>query len=73
LQTSCRLGQVTHALGTTSSLEFGARPPGGLTYEEYEELFRLIREDWASEHYIRGPGAGFGPDADQAFVRESGL
>jgi class 3 adenylate cyclase len=42
--------------------------PWGLTSDEYEELFRLIREDWPSDSYIRGPGAGFGPDADQAFV-----
>ena len=42
--------------------------PWGLTCDEYEEFLRLIREDWASEHYIRGPGAGLGPDADQASV-----
>jgi class 3 adenylate cyclase len=42
--------------------------PWSLTCHEYEEFLRLIREDWASEHYIRGPGAGLGPDADQASV-----
>ena len=42
--------------------------PWGLTCDEYVEFLRLIREDWASEHYIRGPGAGLGPDVDQALV-----
>jgi hypothetical protein len=35
--------------------------PWGLTADEYEELFRLIREDWPSESYIRAsdsPGSG---------------
>ncbi len=34
----------------------------------YEEFLRLIRGDWASEHYIRGPGERLGPDMNQASV-----
>lgn len=43
--------------------------PWGLTDAQFEELFKSIREgEWPSEFYIRGPGAGYGPDVDQSVV-----
>jgi pimeloyl-ACP methyl ester carboxylesterase len=38
--------------------------PWGLTDEENDELLRELERDWPNEWYVRGPGAGMGPDAD---------
>jgi pimeloyl-ACP methyl ester carboxylesterase len=42
--------------------------PWGLTEEENEELLRELERNWPSEWYVRGPGAGMGPDADPQAV-----
>ena len=42
--------------------------PWGLTDEENDELLRNLDEEWPNEWYIRGPGAGLGPDADPELV-----
>src|SRR4030095_10196725 len=42
--------------------------PWGLAREEYDRLIQDVQDNWPSEWYIRGPGAGFGPDADDALV-----
>jgi hypothetical protein len=42
--------------------------PWGLNTEQYAEMIRDIRENWPSEWYIRGPGAGLGPDASQDVI-----
>src|SRR5260221_594750 len=42
--------------------------PWGLTDEENEELLRELERNWPSEWYVRGPGAGMGPDADPQAV-----
>ncbi len=51
--------------------------PWGLTDEENDELLRNIHEEWPNEWYLRGPGAGLGPDADpevlEYFMRLSQL
>ena len=42
--------------------------PWGLNTERYAEMIRDVRENWPSEWYIRGPGAGLGPDASQDVI-----
>ena len=42
--------------------------PWGLNMEQYAEMIRDVRENWPSEWYIRGPGAGLGPDAPQDVI-----
>jgi pimeloyl-ACP methyl ester carboxylesterase len=61
-----------HPERTTALVTWGAmacwrwRPdhPWGLTDEENEELLIELEHDWPNEWYVRGPGAGMGPDAD---------
>jgi pimeloyl-ACP methyl ester carboxylesterase len=43
--------------------------PWGLSREEYDRLIQDVQDNWPSEWYIRGPGAGLGPDADDAFLQ----
>ena len=43
--------------------------PWGLSREEAERLIEDVQDNWPSEWYIRGPGAGLGPDADDALVQ----
>ena len=43
--------------------------PWGLSREAYDRLIQDVQNNWPSEWYIRGPGAGFGPDADNALVQ----
>jgi class 3 adenylate cyclase len=45
--------------------------PWGLNEEQYVEMIRDVRENWPSEWYIRGPGAGMGPDASQAVIDQA--
>ena len=45
--------------------------PWGQNAEENEEMIRDVQENWPSEWYIRGPGAGYGPDADDALVQSA--
>jgi len=45
--------------------------PWGLNDEQYVEMIRDVRENWPSEWYIRGPGAGLGPDASQAVIDQA--
>jgi class 3 adenylate cyclase len=42
--------------------------PWGLDAEQYAEVIRDVRENWPSEWYIRGPGAGLGRDASQDLI-----
>jgi len=42
--------------------------PWGLNMEQYAEMIRDVRENWPSEWYIRGPGAGLGRDAPQDMI-----
>jgi pimeloyl-ACP methyl ester carboxylesterase len=42
--------------------------PWGLTDEENEELLVELERNWPNEWYVRGPGAGMGPDADPEAV-----
>jgi pimeloyl-ACP methyl ester carboxylesterase len=43
--------------------------PWGMSREEYSRLIQDVQDNWPSEWYIRGPGAGFGPDADNALIQ----
>jgi pimeloyl-ACP methyl ester carboxylesterase len=43
--------------------------PWGTSREEYNRLIQDVQNNWPSEWYIRGPGAGFGPDADDALIQ----
>ena len=43
--------------------------PWGLSREDYGRLIQDCEENWPSEWYIRGPGAGLGPDADPALIQ----
>jgi pimeloyl-ACP methyl ester carboxylesterase len=45
--------------------------PWGLSQDEADRLVRDVQDHWPSEWYIRGPGAGLGPDADDALVQLS--
>ena len=45
--------------------------PWGLNEQQYVEMIRDVRENWPSEWYIRGPGAGMGPDASQAVIDQA--
>ncbi len=42
--------------------------PWGMDAEKTAEMIRDVRENWPSEWYIRGPGAGLGRDASQDLV-----
>lgn len=42
--------------------------PWGQTEAEYQEMVRAIQEDWPTVHYVTGPGAGLGKDADPALI-----
>lgn len=42
--------------------------PWGQTAAEYEEMIRGIQDDWPTVHYVIGPGAGLGPNADPVMV-----
>ncbi len=42
--------------------------PWGQTPEEYEEMMKMIEDDWPSVNYITGPGAGLGRHADPAAI-----
>jgi pimeloyl-ACP methyl ester carboxylesterase len=43
--------------------------PWGQNRDENDTMIRDVQENWPSEWYIRGPGAGFGPDAEDAAVQ----
>ena len=45
--------------------------PWGQNQSENEQMIRDVQENWPSEWYIRGPGAGYGPDADDALVQSA--
>jgi len=42
--------------------------PWGMSREDTDRMIQDVQDNWPSEWYIRGPGAGVGPDADPAFV-----
>lgn len=57
----------TVALATWGALARWRKSPGypwGLSEEEDEELLAALEREWPNEWYVRGPGAGMGPDAD---------
>ena len=43
--------------------------PWGQSLEDANRLVEDIQDNWPSEWYLRGPGAGLGPDADDALVQ----
>src|SRR5262249_6355735 len=43
--------------------------PWGMSRSESERRIEDVQSHWPSEWYIRGPGAGLGPDADPALVQ----
>ena len=43
--------------------------PWGLSLEESDRLIQDVQDNWPSEWYVRGPGAGLGPDADDALIQ----
>ncbi len=43
--------------------------PWGMSREDTDRMIQDVQDNWPSEWYIRGPGAGLGPDADSAFVQ----
>lgn len=45
--------------------------PWGLARAEYDRMIQDVQDNWPSEWYLRGPGAGFGPDVDDAFIQAS--
>lgn len=45
--------------------------PWGLNTDKYAEMIQDVRENWPSEWYIRGPGAGLGPDASQDVIDQA--
>ncbi|HKS30791.1 MAG TPA: adenylate/guanylate cyclase domain-containing protein [Chthoniobacterales bacterium] len=45
--------------------------PWGLNAQQYAEMIQDVRENWPSEWYIRGPGAGLGPDASQDVIDQA--
>jgi pimeloyl-ACP methyl ester carboxylesterase len=45
--------------------------PWGLTREEYDRLIQDVQDNWPSEWYLRGPGVGLGPDADDALIQSA--
>ncbi len=45
--------------------------PWGQTPPEYAEMIRGIQEDWPTVHYVVGPGAGLGPNADPVMVENA--
>jgi class 3 adenylate cyclase/pimeloyl-ACP methyl ester carboxylesterase len=68
---------ATHPSRTRALLIWGAMArwvatedhPWGLSRDEYDRLIRDVEDNWPSEWYVRGPGSGLGPDADDALVR----
>ncbi len=42
--------------------------PWGQNREQYDEMLRMILDDWPSVEYIVGPGAGLGKDADPVLI-----
>jgi class 3 adenylate cyclase len=42
--------------------------PWGQTEAEYDEMIHGIQDDWPTVHYVVGPGAGLGPNADPVMV-----
>jgi pimeloyl-ACP methyl ester carboxylesterase/class 3 adenylate cyclase len=68
---------ATHPERTRALLIWGAMArfvatkdhPWGLAQEETDSFIQDVQDNWASERYLRGPGAGLGPDADDALVQ----
>jgi pimeloyl-ACP methyl ester carboxylesterase/class 3 adenylate cyclase len=68
---------ATHPERTRALLIWGAMArwiasedhPWGLSQEETDRLIQDVQDNWASERYLRGPGAGLGPDVDDAVLQ----
>ena len=45
--------------------------PWGLNAQQYAEMIKDVQENWPSEWYIRGPGAGMGPNASQDLIEHA--
>jgi class 3 adenylate cyclase len=68
---------ATHPERTRALLIWGAMArfvatedhPWGMSREESDRMIQDVQNNWPSEWYLRGPGAGFGPDADNALVQ----
>src|SRR5262245_41640560 len=68
---------ATHPRRTRALLIWGAMArfvatedhPWVLSPAEANRLIQDVQENWPSEWYLRGPGAGLGPDADDALIQ----
>jgi pimeloyl-ACP methyl ester carboxylesterase/class 3 adenylate cyclase len=68
---------ATHPQRTRALLIWGgmarfvatADHPWGLSRDEADRLIQDVQDHWPSEWYIRGPGVGLGPGADDALVQ----
>ena len=45
--------------------------PWGMSRAEHDRLVQDVEDNWPSEWYLRGPGAGLGPDASDALIQHS--
>jgi len=70
---------ATYPLRTRSLLTWGGMArwlatedhPWGLNAQQYAEMIKDVQENWPSEWYIRGPGAGMGPNASQDLIEHA--
>jgi pimeloyl-ACP methyl ester carboxylesterase len=68
---------ATHPSRTRALIIWGAMArwvatedhPWGLSRDETNQLIQDVQDNWVSEWYIRGPGAGLGPDADDSLIQ----
>ena len=68
---------ATHPSRTRALIIWGAMAryvatedhPWGLSRDGYDQLIQDVEENWPSEWYLRGPGAGLGPDAPDALIQ----
>jgi pimeloyl-ACP methyl ester carboxylesterase len=68
---------ATHPQRTRALLIWGAMArfgatedhPWGMSRGESDRLIQDVQDHWPSEWYLRGPGFGLGPDADDALVQ----
>jgi class 3 adenylate cyclase len=67
---------ATYPHRTLSAILWGAQArwvatpdhPWGQTQEQYEDMVRMLHDDWPSVEYITGPGVGLGKDPDPTLL-----
>jgi pimeloyl-ACP methyl ester carboxylesterase len=68
---------ATHPARTRALLIWGAMAryvatedhPWGLSRDDANRLIQDVQDNWPSEWYLRGPGAGLGPGAADALIQ----